>query len=392
MKYVFDTPVDQMHLTTMKWERTYRDGEEDLLCMSLADGDFCAPPQLVHRLSKRAAIPHYGYVYRPDSYYQTIINWFDRHMNWQIERDWISHSYGIYPSICLMIQEFTNPGDGIIFQPPVHEVFWTVVEANGRKPVENPLVLTEDGYRMDFDDFERKIVESNVKMMILCSPHNPVGRAWTRDELTRLVEICLRHGVMIISDEVYSPLVYKGIEFTSLATVSPEASLNSITCFSPSKAFSLTGLKDSLVITRNKEYMQRFEKALVRMNMNFGANLFGTVAIECVLGECDDWVEQQLAYVQENRRFMDAYLKKHIPQIKLMPAEATCFAWLDCRRLGLDDEQLERFFEKKARVLVRPGVPMGEGGSGFVRLVLSCPRSTVEEALDRICRASADLQ
>jgi len=123
MKYVFDTPVDQMHLTTMKWERTYRDGEEDLLCMSLADGDFCAPPQLVHRLSKRAAIPHYGYVYRPDSYYQTIINWFDRHMNWQIERDWISHSYGIYPSICLMIQEFTNPGDGIIFQPPVHEVF-----------------------------------------------------------------------------------------------------------------------------------------------------------------------------------------------------------------------------------------------------------------------------
>jgi len=383
MEYQFNLPVDQTQLQTMKWEPRYRE-HKDLLCYSLADSDFCAPPQLVKRLTERASKPHYGYTYRPDSFYEAVVNWYSRHAQWSIRPEWISKGYGIYPSICLMIQEFTRPGDGIIFQTPVHEVFWTVIEANGRRPVENPLLLTENGYQIDFEDFEEKIVRNHVGIYMLCSPHNPVCRVWTKAELSRLAEICIKHNVLIVSDEVYSPLVHPGQTFVPIASLSPEVSAHTITCFSPSKAFSLTGIKDSLVITENPAYFQRYEKALIRMNMNFGANLFGTVAIQCVLDECDDWLEQQVGYVVETRRQMEKYLAETMPEIKLMPGQATCFGWLDFRALGMEDKALEEFLIKRAKVLLRPGYHMGPGGSGFMRMVLSCPRETVMQGLRQI--------
>lgn len=386
MEYQFNVPVDQTQLQTMKWEPRYRE-HKDLLCYSLADSDFCAPPQLVRRLVERASKPHYGYTYRPDSFYDAIVNWYGRHAAWPIRPEWISKGYGIYPSICLMIQEFTKPGDGVIFQTPVHEVFWTVIRSNGRHPVENPLVLTDRGYQIDFEDFEAKIVRNKVRMYMLCNPHNPVCRAWSGSELSRLAEICMKHGVLIVSDEVYAPLVHPGYAFVPIASLSPEISSHTITCFSPSKAFSLTGIKDSLVIAENPAYFQRYEEALVRMNMNFGANLFGTVAIQCVLDECDGWLEQQLHYVVETRRQMEEYLAEMLPEIKLMPSQATCFGWLDFHSLGLADERLEEFLIKQAKVLLRPGYHMGPGGSGFMRMVLSCPRETVMQGLRQICGA-----
>lgn len=386
MEYQFNTPVDQTQLQTMKWEARYRE-QKDLLCYSLADSDFCAPPQLVRRLVERASKPHYGYTYRPDSFYEAVVNWYSRHMAWSIQPEWISKGYGIYPSICLMIQEFTDPGDGIIFQTPVHEVFWTVIRANDRHPVENPLLLAENGYQIDLDDFEAKIIRNNVRMYMLCSPHNPVCRTWTKYELSRLAEICIKHNVLIVSDEVYAPLVHPGYTFTPIASLSPEISAHTITCFSPSKAFSLTGIKDSIVITENPVYFQRYEKALVRMNMNFGANLFGTTAIQCVLDECDDWLEQHLLYVLETRQQMEKYLEENIPEIKLMAAQATCFGWLDFRALGMADEELEKFLIEQARVLLRPGYHMGPEGRGFMRMVLSCPRKTVMQGLGQICSA-----
>lgn len=386
MGYSFDLPVDQSQLQTMKWAPRCRENR-DLLCFSLADSDFCAPPQLVRRLTERAAKPHYGYTYRPDSFYASVVNWYQRQAAWSIQPGWISKGYGIYPSICLMIQEFTQPGDGVIFQTPVHEVFWTVVQANGRRPVENPLLLTEGGYRIDFADFEAKIVENRVRLYMLCSPHNPVCRVWTREELLHLAEICLRHGVLIVSDEVYAPLVHPGVSFLPIASLSPEISAHTLTCFSPSKAFSLTGIKDSLVIAENPDCFQRYEQSLVRMNMNFGANLFGTVAIQCVLDECGGWLAQQLRYVLETRRQMEAYLAENLPEVRLMPAQATCFAWLDFRALGMEDQALERFLTDRAGVLLRPGYLMGPGGSGFMRMVLACPRETVMQGLRQICGA-----
>lgn len=386
MKYQFDIPVDQTKLHTMKWEPRFRKAQ-DLLCYSLADSDFQAPPQLTQRLMERVALPHYGYTYRPDSFYEAVVNWYQRHTGWKIQPEWISKGYGIYPSICLIIQAFTQPCDGIIFQTPVHEIFWTIIQANGRKAVENPLLLTDEGYQFDFEDFERKIVEEHVTMYMLCSPHNPVCRLWKREELERLSEICLRHNVLIVSDEVYSPLAHPGYNFLPVAALSPEVSAQTITCFSPSKAFSLTGIKDSLVIIERKEYLRRYEQALITMNMNFGANLFGTVAIQCVLDECDDWLQEQIQYVLETRAAMEAFLAEHLPQIKLMPAQATCFGWLDFRALGMKNDQLEHFLIDEAGVLLRSGYHMGPGGEGFQRIMLSCPRNSVLQGLERICKA-----
>lgn len=382
----FNRSVNQEVLNTMKWEARYRDGK-DLLCYSLADSDFEAPPILTERMVERAKKPHYGYTYRTDAFHNSVVNWLDRHVGWQIKADWISKGYGIYPSVCLIIQRFTQPGEGVIFQTPVHEVFWTVIEVNGRKAVENPLILDGDRYKFDFVDFEEKIVANNVKLFLLCSPHNPVCRLWTEEELKTLAEICLKHGVLIISDEVYAPLSHPGHRFISIASLSKEISYNTITCFSPSKAFSLTGIKDSLTIIENPDHFKRYEEALVTMNMNFGANLFGNVAIQCVLDECDDWLKEHIDYVIENRLTLNNYLETELPIIKLMPAEATCFAWLDCRALGLDDAGLDQFFVEEAGVLLRPGHHMGPGGKGFVRMMLSCPRSTVLEGLDRIKEA-----
>ena len=383
MKYNFDVPVDQSLFNGMKWEQRYRN-EKDLLCFSLADSDFEAPPQLTDRIAKRARVPHYGYAYRPDSFYESVVNWYMRHTGWIVEPEWISKGYGIYPSVCLIIQEFTEPDEGVIFQTPVHEVFWTVVEANGRNPVENPLVLEGDKYQFDYEDFERKIIEQNVTMFLLCSPHNPVCRLWSEDELKRLADICIRHGVLIVSDEVYAPLAHPGFQFKPIASLSEDISMQTITCFSPSKAFSLTGIKDSLTIIENSEYMNRYEKALIRMNMNFGANLFGNVAIQCVLDECDDWLEQHIDYVIKNRDTMVEYFRDNLPLLKLMPSEATCFAWIDCRALGFEDSELDEFLQNEAGVLLRPGYHMGPGGYGFMRMMLSCPRTIMLEGLDRI--------
>lgn len=387
MKYDFDTPVNQAEIQSLKWEKHYHGGENDLICMSLADSDFQAPPILVQRMVERASKPHYGYTYRDEGFYNAVIGWYSRHTKWQIRPEWISKGYGIYPSICLVIQEFTEPGDGVIFQTPVHEVFWTIVEKNGRRAVENPLTLTGQHYQMDLVDFEKEIIENHVRLYILCSPHNPVCRVWSREELAAVSAICLKHGVLMVADEVYAPLTHLDGGFTPLASISPEVSDRTITCFAPSKAFSLTGIKDSLVIIENPDIMKRYEQALIRMNMNFGANLFGTVAIQCVLDECDDWMREQIEYVLDNRTLMSDFLQKEIPCMTLMPSESTCFAWVDCRNLNLDDEALESFFTDSARVLIRPGKYMGPGGSGFVRFMLSCPKSTLINALRNIKKA-----
>lgn len=392
MKYDFDVPVDQTSITTMKWEEKFRNGK-DLVCMSLADSDFHAPPILVKRLEERVRKAHFGYTYRDDSFYASITNWYKRHFGYAILKEWICKGAGIYPSICLIIQEFTAPGDGIIYTTPVHEVFRTVIESNGRVPVESPLILDKKNrYTFDYDDFEKKVCSQNIKIFILCSPHNPVCRVWTGYELERIAEICLKNNVLVVSDEVYSPLVHPNINFTPFGSLSKEIERNTITCFSPSKAFSLTGMKDSVTIISDEEKRARYKKALVRMNMNFGENLFGTVAIKCVLDECDDWLNQQLDYVMKNREYLQQSLKDAGVPFVLMPSEATVFAWLDCRTLGFSDDELDHFFSNQAKVSVRVGGKMGEGGTGFVRFVLACPRSTLEKAVNRIIAAYKKLE
>ena len=379
----FDEIINRKGTSSVKYDgRSFYFGKEDLIPMWVADMDFSVPEFITDAIIKRAKHPIYGYTLRPDSYFTSFIEWVKRRHNWEIQKKWILYSPGIVPALNFIVQAFSEPGDKVLIQPPVYHPFFHVVENNQREGVFNPLRYINNHYEIDFEDLEVKLV-SGVKLILLSNPHNPVGRAWTQEELTKLGNICVENNVLIISDEIHSDLVLPGFQHVPMASLSDDIARNTITCMAPSKTFNLAGLSTSSVIISDPGKRNHFQEYLERFHIS-GGNVFGNLASETAYSFGDDWLDSLLEYLDENFRFLDDYLKTNIPSVKLVPAEATYLAWLDFSALELVGDNLKSFIINKARVGFNDGRTFRTGGEGFQRMNLACPRSVVEEALKRL--------
>lgn len=373
-----------------KWDGLpSRFGVEDAIPMWVADMDFASPPAVVEALTKRAQHGLYGYTLKPGEYDAAIAAWLQRRHGWQTDPAWFSFSPGVVSGLSLVTHTFTDPGDRIIIQPPVYYPFARVINGLGRQVVENPLRYADGRYTMDFEDLERKVA-GGARMIILCSPHNPVGRVWTEDELRRLGEICIRGGVLVASDEIHSDLIFRGYRHTPFATLGTDFAAHSVTLIAPSKTFNLAGLRSSVVIAPNPDLHARYEATMASLALG-GSNLFGALALTVAYRDGEEWLEQLLDYLQGNRDLLMQRLAERIPAIRTVPPEGTYLAWLDCKELGLEDKALDEFFLKKARIAPDEGHIFGQGGSGFQRLNLALPRSLLRTALDQLEAAVAEL-
>ena len=397
MTFDFDTEVNKFGINSIKWEFIFdadhnatqgdhahpKHGGKRLLPLWVADMDFRCPPPVVEAVVERAKRGVFGYCMPTDSYYEAVLNWFSRRYGRSIQRDWIVMTPGVVPAINLMIQTYTQPGDKILIQRPVYHPFTNSIVNNGREVVSNSLVLENGRYQMDFDDLAAKAADPEVKMAILCSPHNPISRVWSREELTRFGEICLDNDVLVISDEIHCDLIYKGVEFTSFANISERFAQNSLVCTAPSKTFNIAGLKLSNIVIPNEELRTAFAKTLERTGI-LGTNTFGVVATEAAYNFGEPWLTAVMDYIEGNYDFMRDYLAEHLPQLHLLPAEGTYLVWLDCRALELTPEERKKLIFEDAHLYLDEGEIFGPEGEGFERFNLACPRWLLAEAMDRL--------
>lgn len=386
MNYNFNEIVDRSNNFSSKWsEMEKKYGTNDLLPMWVADMDFKAAPCIIDSLKNRLEQEIYGYTTRPDSYNESIVNWLDRRHNWKIKSEWLIYSPGVIPAISLLINELTKANDKIMIQEPVYSPFNSVVKNNNRELIISPLQKLENGnYIMDYEDIENKI--KDVKLFILCNPHNPVGRVWTKDELKKLGDICLKHNVKIISDEIHSDIILKKHKHIPMASISKEFEKNTITCMAPTKTFNIAGLQSSYVILPDEKYYKLLDDAFTRIDIKRN-NCFSLVATEASYNNGESWLESFSEYLESNIDFAIKYINENMPKLKVRKPEGTYLLWVDFSALGLSDEELESILVQKGKVALNQGNSFGIGGSGYQRINLACPRSMLEEALIRIKNA-----
>ena len=387
MKYNFDEIIDRSKTNSRKWnpeiyKGTYN-GKTDLLPLWVADMDFKVAPAILESLQKVINHGILGYTGVDEEYYNSIIQWNKTRKNCDIEKDWIIFTNGVVPALNYMIQTYTQEGDSILIQTPVYHPFRISTENNNRKIVTNPLVDNEGYYTVDYADFEKKIVENSVKLFILCNPHNPVGRVWTKDELEKMGEICLKHNVIVISDEIHSDLIYKEHSHCSFLTLRDELKNNCIVCTAPSKTFNLAGLQTSLILIADEKLREGYKNTLMKVRIG-DPGTFGAEAVKAGYLYAGEWLDELIEYLDGNRKFIEEYIKENMPGVKYLKPEGTYLAWIDFRGVLKEGETLEEIFEDKAKVAIDYGNWFGEEGAGYVRLNFACPRAIVKEALDRI--------
>jgi len=373
--------VDRSGTYAVKWEeRGSKFGTEELIPLWVADMDLASPPCVQEALEKRAAHPVYGYTIYPDRYYESIISWMHKRFAWRIEREWIIPAYGVVPSINFSIEALTNAGDGVIVQTPIYPPFIASVHKHRRLFLENRLLYEAGEYRIDFEDFEAKAKEA--KLFLLCSPHNPVGKVWDREVLERLIALCEKYDVKIVSDEIHADLVY-GKRHNPLPLLAPD---RTILLSAPSKTFNIAGLNTSFAIIPNK----RLRKAYIREQRKAGlgdGNPFGIEALMAAYQSGEAWLEELKQYLKNNISYVNEFVSKHKLAIIPVKTEATFLIWLDCRGLGFDDKRLQDFFIREAKLGLNSGVSFGEAGSGFMRLNIGTSRSVLEDAMSRLLDA-----
>ncbi len=390
MKYDFDKIINRKNTNCYKWDYLKEIfGRDDLISLWVADTDFAAPKPVIDKLIERAKHGIFGYSFEPEEYFQVFINWLNKRFNWKIEKEWIINTSGIVPAINFAIQAFTNPGDKIMVQTPVYFPFFESIENNRRKVVNSQLKLVGNRYEIDFADLEKKL-KNNVKMMLFCSPHNPVGRVWKEAELQKITELCAKYEVLLISDEIHADLILTGYRHIPTASLNTDAGQNTIAMFAPSKTFNVAGLSTSSVVIANPELRMKFQQYLNKLGLHT-TNLFGIEAFTAAYRDGEDWLEQLLEYIEGNYNFVRSYLEANIPQIKAIEMEATYLMWLDCRKLNLSQTELVELFVHKAKVGLNDGTVFGAGGEGFMRMNIGCPRSLLEEAVKNICNSMNSL-
>ncbi|MDR9856795.1 MalY/PatB family protein [Paenibacillus sp. VCA1] len=380
----FDKPISRHMTGCEKWDGMKNIfGTADALPMWVADMDFESPPSVVSALKQRVEHGVFGYTMVTAEYRESVASWMKERHGWEIDPEWLVFCPGVVPALSFAIQAFTEPGDKVVIQPPVYPPFHSVVQEQGRELALNPLVCENGRYAMDLEGLEKILEGGRVKMLILCSPHNPVGRVWTREELAALVQLCVRHDVMIVSDEIHADLVYAPHAHMPLAMVSGEAKKRTIICTSPSKTFNIAGLNTSNIIIPDPEIREKFRKALQLYHVG-SISALGSTAAQAAYEGGREWLDEVLVYLQQNIDYVTDYIETHIPEIKVQKPEATYLLWLDFRSLGMKPDELADFLLTKAKLALNKGGSFGLGGEGFMRMNVACSKATVTEAMKRL--------
>ena len=380
--YNFDKIIDRKGTASVKWDMNQKIfGNNDLLPMWVADMDFNTPDFIAEAIQKRAAHPIYGYSFMESKYFESFISWVKRRFDWEIEKDWMVFSPGIVTAVNAAVMAFSEKGDGVLVQPPVYFPFFSSISNNGRKQINNQLVYLDQTYKIDFDDLRIKAKEA--KLILLSSPHNPVCRCWTKEELILLGEICHENDVIIISDEIHADLILPDFKHIPLASLSDELAEITVTCMAPSKTFNVAGFFTSTVIIKNQVLRERFNKVMQSMSLVHG-NVFGMVASEAAYTHGDVWLDELMEYVKGNFDYVKQFLKTNLPNLVLINAEATYLAWIDFSKTGLTDKELSSKLVEDTKLGLSPGTIFGDGGSGFMRMNLGTSKATVKLAMEKL--------
>lgn len=377
----FDTVINRRGTNSYKWDIVK---EEDVIPLWVADMDFKAAPAILEALKKRVEHGVFGYTLVPDSYYEAIINWFARRHNWQIDRSWIIYTTGVVPAVSCAIKALTLPGEKVLIQTPDYNCFFSSIKNNGCEVAENELVRRGDSYEVDFEDFERQCADEKTTVFLLCNPHNPAGRVWTKEELERMNDICLAHGVRVISDEIHCELVMPGHRFTPFAAISDACRDNSVVLNSPTKAFNIAGLQIANIICADPAMRRRIDRA-VNINEVCDVNPFGVAALQAAYNESEEWLDSLNHYIWGNYLALKEFIAKELPRLEVARLEGTYLAWVDIKGTGLTSDEAYEKLMKEGRVYVNSGTMYGRrAGEGYLRINLACPRATLLEGLKRM--------
>ena len=387
MKYKFDELIPRRKSNSYKWDSAEN---EDIIPMWVADMDFRTAQPIIDALNKRVQHGIFGYTKVPPAYYDTVTSWFSRRHNFNFLKEWLLFTTGVVPALSAIIKALTQAGDQVIVQGPVYNCFFSSIRNNDCQMVSNDLVYHDGEYRIDFDDLEEKAKDPKAKLFLLCSPHNPVGRVWTMEELTRMGEICLRNNVLVVSDEIHCDLVYPGHRHIPFASISENFLHHSVTCSSPSKAFNLAGLQVANILAADENIRTGIDKAL-NINEVCEISPFAVEGLMAAYSEGEDWLEQLKHYLWENYLFLKKYFSKHLPQLTVLPLEATYLVWVDCSAFRQSSENLAKSILEKEKVWINEGTVYGNAGENFIRINIACPRELLEKGLSKIAGTLGDL-
>lgn len=383
---IFEKVHDRKNTRSVKWDMLKPVFQtDDVLPMWVADMDFQAPEAVNNALKARAEHGIYGYTIIDDNVKESIVNWVTKRHNWKITQDWLSFSPGVVTSLHMAIQAFTSPNDKVMIQTPVYTPFYSVIETHDREVVKNPLQQKDKYYYIDFDDFEEKL-KQGVKAFVLCSPHNPVGRVWTKEELQEMARLCLKYDVLILSDEIHGDLIYPDQKHVPIASLSDEIAEQTITCMSPSKTFNLAGLQASYIITTNKEKREALTKQLGSQGHHM-LNTMGNTAMEVAYLHGEEWLDELKSVLKDHQEYVTKMLEENTNVLKVIRSEGTYLLWIDCSAMELDSKSLKKFMIENAKVGLNAGAEYGEEGGSFMRMNIACPRETLEEGVKRIIDA-----
>jgi len=386
MKYDFNTPVNRRGTDSIKW-----DVADNELPMWVADMDFKTAPSIIGALVKRAEHGVFGYSDVSDEWYSAYINWWDRRHNFKMKKEWLMFCTGVIPAISSIVRKLTTPNENVLIQTPVYNIFFNSIINNGCRVLESPLVYEDGVYSIDFQDLESKLSDPQTTLMILCNPHNPVGKIWDRETLGRIGELAKKHGVAVVSDEIHCDITRPGVGYTPFASVSDTCRDVSITCIAPTKAFSIAGVQTAAICVPDP-YLRHKVWRGINTDEVAEPSVFATAAAVAAFNEGEDWLNEMCEYVFENRRIADKYIKEKIPEIKLIDGDATYLLWLDMTSLGCDSKTLYKTIREKTGLFVSTGSVYGKCGDGFLRMNIACPRIYLEDGLDRLKRGVQELK
>ena len=391
MKYDFETLILRKNVGSSKWnsmEKLNKDIGDNIVPFSVADMEFKSPPEIAEGLKKYIDSSVFGYTEPTEYYYKAIHSWMERRHNWKIKKEWIIEFPGVVPALFTIVRALTEENDGVLIMTPVYYPFYKAIEKNKRKVVSTELVLSNGHYEINFEDFEEKAKLEKTKLLILCSPHNPVGRVWTEEELKKIGRICIDNNVLIVSDEIHFDLIMPGFKHTVFANISEEFANNSVICTAPSKTFNLAGLQTSNIIIPNLDIRKKVIREHRKVYGDYSVlNIFGYKACELAYNKGEEWLEELIKVLEENKKIVESFFEKNLPEVKVINLEGTYLQWIDFRELEKDHKALEKFMQIEAQLFLDEGYIFGEGGQGFERINLACPKRVLEEALNRLLDA-----
>lgn len=382
MNYDFDTIVPRRGTNSYKWDTPE---EENVLPMWVADMDFRTAPAIIDALQKRVDHGIFGYTKVPETYYDAVVRWFESRHRWRIDPRWIIYTSGVVPALSAIIKALTVPGDKVIVQTPAYNCFYSSIRNDGCELSANNLIYRGGRYSIDFDDLEAKAADPKAKILLLCNPHNPVGRVWTPEELRHIGDIGLRNGVFVVADEIHCELTYEGHDYTPFASLSEHFQQNSVTCVSPSKAFNLAGLQIANIIAADEEVRRRIDRA-ININEVCDVNPFGVIATIAAYNEGETWLDALRKYLRGNYEYLCRFFAKRLPQYPVLPLEGTYLVWIDCRALGIGSDATTLRLQEEQKLMINSGTMYGPGGEGFIRLNIACPRALLADGLERMAR------